>query len=203
MKVLLYADGSALKNPGPAGYGTVLICDGKRKEFSAGYRLSTNNRMEIMGVLSGVQTMSVPCELTIISDSQYVIFALSKGWINKWKRKGWKTQKNDPVLNRDLWEALDTLLLAHKVTFRWVRGHGNDNSIDTIENNRCHELAETAAKKAKIEPDGTDYEYEKVSKQPPMRSDNQLIFWENNVLTRSEIEAIKKSRKLLVTRLGN
>ena len=146
MKVTLYTDGSARGNPdGPGGYGAVLqYVDGKgvlhEKELSAGYKKTTNNRMELMGVIAGLEALNRPCQVEVISDSSYVVKAFTERWIDGGVRRGWKRGKNEPVKNSDLWKRLLAAKEPHQVTFRWVRGHAGHP-----ENERCDRLATTAA----------------------------------------------------------
>lgn len=139
--VEIYTDGACLGNPGPGGYGVVMLCEGHRKELSAGYRLTTNNRMEIMGAIAGLQALKFPCVVTLYSDSQYVVNAITKGWAKKWQSNGWKRNKTEKAVNPDLWEQLLELCQKHDVTFQWVRGHAGN-----VENERCDVLAVAAAK---------------------------------------------------------
>ena len=138
-KVTLYTDGACSGNPGKGGYGAVLIYNGTRKEISGGYKETTNNRMEIMAVLKGLEALKEPCEVLVISDSKYVVDAFNKGWIFSWKRNNWTRSNKDKVLNIDLWEKLLEVSSIHKVSFEWVKGHAQN-----IENERCDELARNA-----------------------------------------------------------
>lgn len=146
MKVTIYTDGSARSNPtGPGGYGTVLhYVDQKGelhvKEMSAGYKQTTNNRMELMAVIAGLEALNRPCEVEIVSDSKYVTDAFNQHWIENWIKNGWKTSSKKPVLNVDLWKRLLMAMEQHQVTFTWVKGHDGHP-----ENERCDELATTAA----------------------------------------------------------
>lgn len=142
-EVILYTDGAALGNPGPGGYGVVLLSGNKRAELSCGFRLSTNNRMELLAVIMGLQKLTKPCQVNVYSDSKYVCDAINKDWIGGWQRRSWKKVKNT-----DLWKALLPLLLRHKVRFNWVKGHAG-----IPENERCDYLASTAAKENAIEID--------------------------------------------------
>ncbi len=144
--VRLYADGSARGNPdGPGGYGTILQFVDSRgtlheREFSEGYPLTTNNRMELMGVITGLEALRVPCEVDVFSDSQYVVNAFEKGWIRSWQKNGWKTAGKQPVKNRELWERLLAAMQDHTVRYHWVKGHNGHP-----ENERCDRLATAAA----------------------------------------------------------
>lgn len=149
--VTIYTDGACRGNPGPGGYGCVLLYTDPagtehKKECSAGYRLTTNNRMEIMAVIAGLELLKRPCRVDLYSDSQYVVNAVEKGWAAKWQRFGWYKDKNhkEKAKNADLWQRLMPLLDTHQVTFHWVKGHA-----DTEYNNRCDTLAVAAAQDPK------------------------------------------------------
>ena len=147
-KVIIYTDGACLGNPGPGGYGVVLLYDGHRKELSGGFRLTTNNRMEIMAAIVGLSALKRSCTATLYTDSQYLVNALTKGWVEKWRVNGWMRNKRDRALNPDLWEQLLALCRRHKVEFVWVRGHA-----DNRENERCDLLAREAAQGQNLSPD--------------------------------------------------
>lgn len=136
----LYTDGACRGNPGPGGYGVVLIYGKHRKELSAGFRWTTNNRMELTALIKALLTLKEPCRVEIISDSKYLLDACREEWIPKWKKNGWRTASRQPVLNRDLWQELDRLLATHEPHYRWVKGHSL-----TPENIRCDKLAVSAA----------------------------------------------------------
>jgi ribonuclease HI len=138
--VTIYSDGACLGNPGPGGYGTVLLAGEHRKELSAGYRRTTNNRMELLGAIAGLEALKQPCRVTLWSDSQYLIHALAKGWLAGWQQRGWRTASKEPVKNQDLWQRLLRAIDSHTIEWRWVRGHTGD-----IENERCDQLAVAAA----------------------------------------------------------
>jgi ribonuclease HI len=146
--VLIHADGACLGNPGPGGYGAILNCDGHEEELAGGFRLTTNNRMEILGVIKALETLAHPRQVKVVTDSMYVRDAIEKRWLANWKRNGWKTAARTPVKNRDLWERLDGLLARHKVTFAWVRGHAGHP-----ENERCDALASQAARGRGLQED--------------------------------------------------
>ena len=145
-KVTIYTDGAARGNPdGPGGYGTVLeYVDTKgelhTKELSQGYKKTTNNRMELMAVIAGLEALNRPCEVELYSDSQYVVNAFNQHWIDGWVKKGWKRGKNEPVKNVDLWKRLLAAKEPHTVKFIWVKGHNGHP-----QNERCDELATGAA----------------------------------------------------------
>lgn len=143
-EVILYTDGACSGNPGPGGYGIVLLFtdnSGKthRKELSGSEPETTNNRMEMMAVIKGLETLKEPCMVLLYSDSRYVLDAIEKGWALRWKQNGWMRNKKEKALNTDLWEILLALLDVHDVTTRWVKGHS-----DNPENERCDELARKA-----------------------------------------------------------
>ena len=138
-KINVYTDGSCLGNPGPGGYGALLIYNQHKKEISQGYRLTTNNRMELMAAVEALASLNEPCEVTLTTDSQYVRQGITQ-WIEGWKRKGWKTANRTPVKNVDLWKRLNDLNSQHKVDWRWVKGHSGHP-----ENERVDDLARAAA----------------------------------------------------------
>lgn len=135
----IYTDGACSGNPGSGGYGVVLLYNGARKELSCGYSLTTNNRMELLAVIRGLESLKEKCNVNLYSDSKYVVDAVSKGWARKWKANGWKKSDKSKALNTDLWERLLELLDYHDVKFIWVKGHA-----DNIENERCDSLAREA-----------------------------------------------------------
>lgn len=138
--VTIYTDGSSLGNPGPGGWGAILIFGEHRKEFAKGYLETTNNRMEIRGVLHALAELSRPCRVQIYTDSMYVRDAIEKKWLQNWLRNGWKTAAKKPVKNRDLWERIIPMLQNHSVTFHWIKAHAGHP-----DNERCDELAKNAA----------------------------------------------------------
>lgn len=145
MRVVAYTDGSSRGNPGPGGYGTVLSYVGPdgvehRKEFSAGYRKTTNNRMELLGVIVALEALKYPCEVELHSDSQYVVNAFNQHWVSGWQRNGWKTAAKKPVKNPDLWRRLLAAMEPHTVRWTWVKGHAG-NPL----NERADALATVAA----------------------------------------------------------
>lgn len=145
-KVTIYTDGSARGNPdGPGGYGTILVyIDSKgsehRREYSGGYVKTTNNRMELMAAIVGLEALNKPCEVDLYSDSQYLVKAFNEHWLDSWIKKGWKRSQNEPVKNVDLWKRLLSACKSHQVTFHWVKGHDGHP-----ENERCDKLATKAA----------------------------------------------------------
>ncbi|MCI9365262.1 MAG: ribonuclease HI [Clostridia bacterium] len=140
-KVIIYTDGACSGNPGPGGWGTILMYEDNKKEISGGKKDTTNNIMEVTAVIEGLKLLKYPCEVEIYSDSAYVVNAFNQNWITNWKKNGWKNSKKEDVKNRELWEELESLMSEHKVTFIKVKGH-SDNEY----NNRCDELARSAIK---------------------------------------------------------
>jgi ribonuclease HI len=139
--VTLYTDGACIDNPGPGGYGVVMIYNSHRKELSGGFRKTTNNRMEIFAAIAGLKALKEPCRVTLVSDSQYLVHAIQKGWASRWQANGWKRNNKEKAINPDLWERLLKLCEIHEVKFEWVRGHAGHS-----ENERCDELATAAAR---------------------------------------------------------
>ncbi len=136
----IYTDGACRGNPGNGGYGVVLVYNGVERELSAGYSCTTNNRMELLAAITGLSALKMPCNVTLYSDSKYLVDAIKLGWARSWQAKGWKKADKKPALNVDLWEKLLLLLEIHNVEFVWVKGH-NGHSY----NERCDVLATTAA----------------------------------------------------------
>ena len=143
-QVVIYTDGACVGNPGPGGYAAVLIHGEVRKELSAGFRLTTNNRMEILACIAGLQALKKPCDVTIYSDSKYVVNTMTKSWALRWRKHGWKRKDKSgewkEALNQDLWIQMLELCERHRVRFQWVRGHDGNAG-----NERCDELARAEA----------------------------------------------------------
>lgn len=139
-RVQLFSDGACSGNPGPGGYGTILRYKDKVREFSAGYKNSTNNRMELRAIIVGLEALKEPCQVDVYSDSQYIVNAIEKGWAKRWRSNGWKRNKVELAKNIDLWTKLLDLLEKHKVRVFWVKGHAGHP-----ENERCDQLAVEAA----------------------------------------------------------
>jgi ribonuclease HI len=139
-QITLYTDGACSGNPGPGGWAAILSYNGTEKELSGGFGHTTNNRMELMGVIAGLASLKEPCEVTVVSDSKYVVDAMRNGWAAKWRANGWKRNRKDPALNPDLWQRLLDLCAHHRVKFQWVNGHAGHP-----ENERCDCLAVAAA----------------------------------------------------------
>lgn len=138
-KIDIYTDGACSGNPGAGGYGIVMLYKGIRKELSQGYRVTTNNRMEMLAVIKALECLKEPCQVTLYSDSKYVVDSITKGWVYGWKKRGWIKSDKKKALNVDLWERLFPLLEKHQVEFIWVKGHA-----ENVENERCDELARGA-----------------------------------------------------------
>jgi ribonuclease HI len=139
-EVAIYSDGGAEPNPGKGGFGVIMSYKGIKKEFSQGYVLTTNNRMELMGVIFGLERLKTKSIVNVFSDSQYVINGIEKGWAQKWKSKNWYRSKSTKAINFDLWDRLLSIIATHEnVTFNWVKGHAGH-----VENERCDELALSA-----------------------------------------------------------
>ncbi len=143
-EVIIYTDGAATGNPGPGGYGVVLLNKLHRKELSAGFRLTTNNRMELLAVIIGLEALKRPgIQVTVYSDSKYVVDSVEKGWVFGWEKKGFAKKKNP-----DLWKRFLQVYRQHKVKFTWVKGHANN-----VENERCDQLAVIASMGKNLAPD--------------------------------------------------
>ena len=149
-RVTIYTDGAARGNPdGPGGYGTILqFTDSAgvlhEREYSEGFPKTSNNRMELLAAIVGLEALNRPCGVDLYSDSQYLINAFEKGWLSNWKRNGWRTAGKEPVKNRDLWERLEAAAAPHNITWHWVKGHNGHP-----ENERCDALATSAADRLK------------------------------------------------------
>jgi ribonuclease HI len=152
-KIVIYTDGSALGNPGPGGYGVVIANGGKNRELSKGFRLTTNNRMELMACIEGLKAIKTASAIVLYSDSKYVINGITKGWAKKWRANNWMRTSKDPAINSDLWGILLDLCTKHTVTFCWVKGHAG-----IAGNERCDILATGAASGSDL---AVDRPYEK------------------------------------------
>jgi ribonuclease HI len=149
-KVFLYTDGACSGNPGPGGYGAILKSGSGEhsKEISGGFQHTTNNRMELMAAIKGLECLKEPCEVTVVSDSRYIVDAMEKGWAEKWRANQWMRNKKEKALNPDLWEKLLDLCGRNSVKFEWVNGHSGHP-----ENERCDQLAVAAAAKPNLPED--------------------------------------------------
>ncbi|HET9135456.1 MAG TPA: ribonuclease HI [Candidatus Kapabacteria bacterium] len=144
--ITIYTDGACSGNPGPGGYGVILFDEsGRRKELSQGYKRTTNNRMELTGVIVGLESLKLPCIVKLYTDSQYIVNAINDKWLDSWIARGWRRADKKPVLNIDLWKRLLPLLETHSVTFNWTRGHAGD-----VNNERCDELAVAASRSSEL-----------------------------------------------------
>lgn len=143
--VTIYTDGACSGNPGPGGYGVLLQSGKHQKELALGYRLTTNNRMELMAVIAALRILTRPCEVTLYSDSRYVVDSIEKGWAKSWRARGWRKADKQPALNADLWALALDLLAKHKVRLVWVKGHASNPG-----NNRCDEIAVAASRSAQL-----------------------------------------------------
>jgi ribonuclease HI len=147
-EILIYTDGACIGNPGPGGYGVVLLSGEHRKELFGGYSLTTNNRMEIIAAIRGLESLKKSSTVTLYSDSQYVVNAMKQGWAKKWERQNWMRNRSEFVKNPDLWRQMLELCGTHQVDFVWVKGHAGNK-----ENERCDRLAVMAASGAQLEVD--------------------------------------------------
>ncbi|MBN1508417.1 MAG: ribonuclease HI [Sedimentisphaerales bacterium] len=144
----IYTDGAAEPNPGPGGYGVVLICGHHRRELAGGFARTTNNRMEILAAIKGLEALKASCKVRLHSDSQYLVNAMTLGWARRWQAHDWKRNRHDKAVNPDLWERLIALCDTHEVQFVWVRGHAGHR-----ENERCDYLAVQAAQQPNLPAD--------------------------------------------------
>jgi len=149
-EIAIYSDGGARFNPGPGGYGVIIIEDGARRELSGGFQHTTNNRMELQGCIMALRSLNETASrpIRIYTDSQYVVNGIAKGWARNWRRRGWRRGDGSPAQNADLWGELLDLLEGRQVTFHWVRGHSGHP-----ENERCDEMAVAAAARPNLPPD--------------------------------------------------
>ncbi len=145
-QITIYTDGACSGNPGPGGWGAILEYNGIEKEISGGEANTTNNRMELSGVIAALSALREPCEVSLFTDSKYIVDGINQGWAKKWRAQGWMRNKKEKALNPDLWQTLLDLLEVHSVTFNWVKGHATNPK-----NNRCDELAVAQSKKYSIQ----------------------------------------------------
>jgi ribonuclease HI len=156
-EVVLYTDGACSGNPGPGGFGVVLLYGEHRKELCGGYRRTTNNRMELLAVIRGLEALKGRCGVTLYSDSKYVLDALTKGWARRWRANGWRrNKKGEPAVNPDLWTRLLDLCDGHEMRYQWVKGHAGDP-----ENERCDELSTEALARPDLP---ADEQYERTER---------------------------------------
>lgn len=156
--VILYTDGGCEPNPGPGGYGIVLVYGSHHKQVSGGFQYTTNNRMEIMAAIKGLEMLKEPCEVTVISDSQYLVKAMTEGWVQRWQSKNWKKSGAEVVPNVELWKRLLDLCSIHSVTFQWIKGHAGHP-----ENELCDQLALDALRQTGLPVDEGYLSMPKVS----------------------------------------
>ena len=167
-RVEIYTDGGCEPNPGPGGYGVVLVHPKKRAEASGGFRLTTNNRMEILAAITGLEMLRQPCAVTLYSDSLYLVKAMMQGWVANWKRKHWWRTKLERPENVDLWKRLDALCQVHQVEFRWVKGHAGHP-----DNERCDQLCSLALRRPNLPADdGYENKPQEEGRQPPLEADD-------------------------------
>ena len=140
--ITIYTDGACSKNPGPGGWGAVLIYNENIKELSGGKKETTNNQMELTAVIKALEALKEPCQVDVFSDSKYVVDSVSKRWVYSWQKNNWRKSDKSPALNIELWQQLLALLEKHSVTFHWVKGH-NDNKYNEI----CDRLAVAESQK--------------------------------------------------------
>ena len=158
-EVTIYTDGACSGNPGPGGFGVVLLFGGHRKELWGGYRRTTNNRMELLAVIKGLEALKERCRVTLYSDSRYVLDALTKGWARRWRANGWRrNRKGELAVNPDLWSRLLDLCDGHEMRYQWVKGHAGDP-----ENERCDKLSNQALAGPNLP---VDEQYERAERGP-------------------------------------
>ena len=141
----IYTDGACSGNPGPGGYGAILVYQGKEKELCGGQAQTTNNRMELTAAIAALKALKEPCQVTLYSDSQYLVNGFQKGWVYQWEQKNWVKSDKKPVLNVDLWQELLQLFRTHQVELVWVRGHAGHP-----QNERCDRLAVSQVEKFRL-----------------------------------------------------
>ncbi|MEJ6717877.1 MAG: ribonuclease HI [Akkermansiaceae bacterium] len=144
-KVVIYTDGGARGNPGPGGYGAVVTFGRHRKELKGAFDHTTNNRMELMAAIAALEMLKEPCDVNLHSDSKYLVDAMTKGWLEGWKKRGWLKSDRKPVLNQDLWRRLEAATSGHEITWNWVKGHAGNEL-----NERCDELVHEAIDAGKL-----------------------------------------------------
>ena len=160
--VIIYTDGACTGNPGPGGYAAVILEDGERREISGGFRLTTNNRMELLAAIKALQGLKKPSRVVLYSDSQYLVKNYNEGSVKRWKDKGWMRDRKNPAKNKDLWQELLRLVGVHDVDFKWVEGHAGEK-----ENERCDRLSVAAARRKDNPPDDV---FEKEENNVPLQA---------------------------------
>jgi len=171
-KITIFTDGSCLGNPGPGGYAAILDYKANRKELSGGFRRTTNNRMELLAAVEGLAALREDCDVTLYSDSEYVVRAMNQGWPYSWRKNGWRRYKNKVAVNSDLWQRLLDLCDSHTVQFQWIRGHSGHP-----ENERCDRLAVAAAQLPNL-PADVGYESSLSSSTPLPKDGHGPCAWE-------------------------
>lgn len=182
-EVVIYTDGAAEPNPGPGGYGVVMLCKGRRKELSEGFAETTNNRMELLGVIAGLEALNTKSSVTVKSDSKYIVDAVNKGWVFKWQMNNWWRTKKEMAKNIDLWQRFLEVYEKHEVNMVWVKGHAG-----IAENERCDELAVAAAMGNDL-PEDTGYVEADENSMP------QPETWAKNPKSKSKRTGKKIKRK--------
>lgn len=160
--VKIYTDGACTGNPGPGGYGVIIVQEGEEKELSGGYRLTTNNRMELMAVIVGLKYLKTPARVHLFTDSKYISDAIQLGWVDIWRAKGWRRTGKGKLLNPDLWKELVELLDQHQVEIHWVKGHAGHS-----QNERCDRLAVKASQQKNLAIDDDYEKSQEDSRQQP------------------------------------
>ena len=203
-EVNLYSDGGAEPNPGKGGFGVIMSYKGIKREFSQGYELTTNNRMELMGVINGLERLKTRSIVNVFTDSRYVIDGIEKGWAERWKSKNWYRTKTEKAINHDLWEKLLALISVHqKVVFNWVKGHAGH-----LENERCDELALAALRGSSLQEDTgyhpnkkkSDEENDENYIQPSTKKTKVIV--EGDACRKCGTGVVKKPTKKKVARPG-
>ncbi len=161
-EVEIFTDGACRGNPGPGGYGVVLTSGDHRRELSAGFACTTNNRMELLAAIAGLEGLKEPCRVHLCSDSKYLINAMTCGWLRKWKELGWRRGPGQRLRNVDLWKRLDAACGPHELHWHWVKGHAGH-----VENERCDFLAVAAAEGDDLPSDGGYLEQEQLAGEEP------------------------------------
>ena len=184
-EVRLYTDGACQGKPGPGGYGVVLLFDDHRREISGGYRKTTNNRMELIAVIKGLEALRERCKVALYSDSKYVVDALSNRWAAKWRANGWRRNKREPAINPDLWGRLLELCEAHEMTFHWVQGHSGNP-----DNERCDRLATEAATQSDLP---ADEPYEGTVRMPTQPGTPQSAPANQDIRTTDVVQSVKNA----------
>ena len=169
-EVTIYTDGGCEPNPGAGGYGVVVVCGNQPQELSGGFQRTTNNRMEIFAAIAGLEALKSPSRVTLVSDSRYLVDAMSQNWAKRWRSNGWWRTKKERAVNADLWERLLLLCERHTVTFRWVKGHAGHE-----QNERCDVLAMTALKRPDLPADAGYTPRAEAPASSPLPLENRLI----------------------------